>query len=130
MMGARIMSIGKRISLVVIASIATVSAWAHGDPVAKRGGTLQQVDDLAFELVVRDKTIDLYVYDGIDDVASDHMSGVLTIIAGGEKKKAELRPAGINRLRAIAVTAVSGDRVVAFVRLADGKSLAVDFEVP
>jgi hypothetical protein len=41
-----------------------------------------------------------------------------------------LRPAGINRLRAIAVTAVSGDRVVAFVRRADGKSLAVDFEVP
>jgi len=130
MMGARIMSIGKRISLVVFALVATASAWAHGDPVAKRGGILQQVDDLAFELVVMDQEIDLYVYDGIDDVASDHMSGVLTIIAGQDKKKAELRPAGINRLRATAVTAASGNRVVAFVRLADGKRLAVEFAVP
>lgn len=124
------MSLGKRISLVVIALMAAASVWAHGDLVAKRGGILQQVDDLAFELVVWDEKIDLYVYDGIDEVASDHMSGILTIVAGGEKKKAELKPAGINRLRAAAVTAVSGDRVVAFVRLADGKSLAVDFEVP
>ena len=124
------MSMPKRFLHSFVALVVTTNVWAHGEPVAKRGGILQQVDDLAFELVVRDDKIDLYVYDGPEEVSSENMSGVLTIISGAERSRADLKPTGINRLRATDVTAASGSRVVAIVRLGDGKSLAVEFAVP
>jgi len=117
--------------LFCCAALAVATAtWAHGEPVAKRGGVLQQVDELAFELVVRDDKIDLFVYDGADEVPSEGMAGVLTIIDEAGRIKATLQPTGINRLRATDVTAKSGSRVVAILKLADGKSLAVEFSVP
>lgn len=124
------MSITNPLLLSFVALVLTTTVWAHGEPVAKRGGILQQVDDLAFELVVRDDKIDLYIYDGPKEVASEKMSGMLTIISGAERTRADLVPTGINRLRASGVTAASGSRVVAIVRLGDGKSLAVEFAVP
>ena len=120
----------RKLALFVVGLFAASAIWAHGEPIAKRGGILMQVEELAFELVVRDDKIDLFVYDGPEDVSSDGMSGFLTIIDGADRVKAELQPTGINRLRATGVTAASGGRVVAIVRLDDGKSLAVEFAVP
>ena len=124
------MSNVQRLLTILAGLLVATSVFAHGEPIAKRGGILQQVDDLAFELVVRADKIDLFVYDGPEDVSSEGMSGVLTIISGDDKTKASMQPTGINRLRATDVTAASGSRVVAIITLADGKSLAVQFAVP
>ena len=119
--------------LIVVASVVLFSAtlaWAHGDPVAKRGGILQAIDELDFELVVKADKIDLYVSDDEEPVTSEQMSGTLTIMSDSGKSKALLEPAGINRLRASGVTAESGGRVIAIVIMPDGKSLAVQFAIP
>lgn len=104
--------------------------WAHGDPVPQRGGILEAIGVLDFELVVKADKIDLYVSDDEEPVPSEQMSGALTIVSGADKSKAVLEPAGINRLRATGVTAESGNRVVALVTMPDGKSLAVQFAIP
>jgi len=119
--------------LVVLATIALFGAsavWAHGDPVPQRGGILQAIDELDFELVVKDDKIDLYVSDDEEPVPSEKMSGTLTIMSDAGKSKAVFEPAGINRLRAKDVTAASGSRVIALVTMPDGKSLAVQFAIP
>lgn len=104
-------------------------AWGHGDPVAKRGGILQVIDELDFELVVKGDKIDLYTFDDNEPVPSEEMSGTLTIMSDSAKSKVALEPAGINRLRASGVTAASGSRVIAIVTMPDGKSLAVQFSI-
>ena len=119
--------------LLLLASFALFGvsmAWGHGDPVAQRGGILQVIDELDFELVVKDDTIDLYTSDDNHPVPSEKMSGTLTIMSDAEKSKVTLEPAGINRLRAKATTAASGSRVIAIVTMPDGKSLAVQFAIP
>ena len=119
--------------LLFLASFALFAmnmAWGHGDPVAKRGGILQVIDELDFELVVKDDAIDLYTFDDEEPVPSEQMSGTLTIVSGSDKSKVTLEPAGINRLRAKDVTASSGSRVIAIVKMPNGKSLAIQFAIP
>jgi hypothetical protein len=116
-----------------VATVALLSAgavWAHGDPIPQRGGILQVLDELDFELVVKADKIDLYTSDDNEPVPSEQMSGTLTIMGDSGKSKVTLEPAGINRLRATNVTAESGSRVIAIVAMPDGKSLAVTFAIP
>lgn len=106
------------------------TVFAHGDPVPQRGGILQVLDELDFELVVKADKIDLYTSDDNEPVPSEQMSGTLTIRDDSGSTKVTLEPAGINRLRAPDITAASGSRVVAIVTMPDGKSLAVTFAIP
>ena len=118
---------------VVLASVALLSAglaWAHGEPVAKRGGILAVMDEFDFELVVKADKIDLFTFDENEPVPSEKMSGSLTIINDTDKSKVDLVAAGINRLRATGVTAASGSCVIAIVSMPDGRSLAVQFAIP
>ncbi len=119
--------------LFIVAAFALTSAsavWAHGDPVPQRGGILQVLGELDFELVVKASKIDLYVSNDNEPVPSELMSGTLTITSDSGKSKVTLESAGINRLRATEVTATSGSRVIAIVKMPDGKSLAVTFAIP
>lgn len=118
------------IVLVAFVLLGASPAWAHGDPVPMRGGILQAIDELDFELVVKDDKIDLYVSDDLEPVPSEQMSGTLTIMSDSDKLKVTLQPAGINRLRASDAKAASGSRVIAIVTMPDGKSLAVQFAIP
>jgi hypothetical protein len=120
----------RRIVVAAIALFVASVTWAHGEAVAKRGGILQVVGELDFELVVKADKIDLYTLDDEHPVPSEQMKAVLTIVSGSDQTKVTLEPAGINRLRVTDVTAVSGSRVVAIVTMPDGKSLAVQFAIP
>jgi hypothetical protein len=121
----------KKLAFLTIVAVFGVSlAWAHGDAVAKRGGILQVIDELDFELVVKADKIDLYTFDDEEPVPSEQMSGTLTIMSDAGTSKAKLAAAGINRLRATDVTAESGSRVIAIVTMPNGKSLAVQFAIP
>jgi hypothetical protein len=121
----------KELFLVSIVAVLGASlALAHGDAVAQRGGILQVMGELDFELVVKADKIDLYTSDDEQPVPSEQMSGMLTIMSDAGSSKVELVAAGINRLRATDATAESGSRVVAIVTMPDGKSLAVQFAIP
>ncbi len=121
----------KNLFLVSIVAVFGASlAWAHGDAVAQRGGVLQVIGELDFELVVKADKIDLYTSDDEQPVPSEQMSGTLTIMGDAGSSKVELAAAGINRLRATDVTAESGSRVIAIVTMPNGKSLAVQFAIP
>ena len=120
----------KRPAVAAVALFGVSLAFAHGEHVAQRGGILKVVEELDFELVVKADRIELYTLDDRVPVPSEQMSGTLTIVRSADKTKVALAPAGINRLRASDVTAASGSRVIAIVKLPDGKSLAVEFAVP
>lgn len=125
------MAVFKKLALFILVAVFGASlAWAHGEAVAKRGGILQVIGELDFELVVKADKLDLYTFDDEEPVPSEQMSGTLTITSDAESSKVELAAAGINRLRATDVTATSGSRVIAIVTMPDGKSLAVQFSIP
>jgi hypothetical protein len=120
-----------RVALVLVLAFGVAEqAIPHGDPVPQRGGVLQSIDEMDFELVIKSEKIDLYVSDDGAELSSENMSGTLTIVTESGKEKVDLKPAGINRLRASNVTAASGSRVIAIVKLADGKSMAIQFAIP
>jgi hypothetical protein len=123
-------NIYKMVLVLALAFGVAEQALPHGDPVPQRGGILQSIDEMDFELVVKSETIDLYVMDDGAELPSENMSGTLTIVTESGKEKVELKPAGINRLRASNVTAAGGSRVIAIVKLPDGKSMAIQFAIP
>ena len=117
-------------AVLVLALGGTTLALAHGEAVPQRGGILEVVGELDFELVVKADKIDLYVMNDGEEQSTESMSAVATIMDGDEKVKVDMVPAGINRLRASGVTATSGSRVVTIVMMPDGKPIAVQFAVP
>ena len=124
-----IQNIGKLMLIVLLASGVDV-AMAHGDAVPQHGGILQLVDDLEFELVAGTDTADLYIEDHDEPMPVENVTGQLTILNGTEKTKADLIPAGDNRLQASKVTIAAGARVIAIVKLPTGQSVAVRFQMP
>lgn len=102
-------------------AMSQLPALAHGAPVPSHGGQILAVGETWLELVVRGNTLELYVQDDGDDVASAALSGKLTILNGGSKSESALKPAGGNKLEATAAVA-SGAKVLALLVLADKKT--------
>ncbi len=105
-------------------------AHAHGGIVAKHGGIAKEADDIGYELVVKSDGIELYMEDHGEPLASAGFSGKVTVLAGGAKSEAALKPAGANKLVATGVKVGSGAKVVASLTAADGATRAVRFAVP
>jgi hypothetical protein len=97
--------------LVAVAPLAFNAAHAHGSTKPQHGGVVQLVGETSVELVTRDEGAEVYViYDG-EDVASDGMSGKLSVDNAGTKSEAALQPAGGNKLEAKGVKVPSGSKV-------------------
>lgn len=99
-------------TLLVMATTAPV--WAHGGGAAKHGGIVQTEHDLSFELVATDGGAALYVEDHGQPVASEGLSGKLTVLSAEGSQEAALVP-GAGRLEATGVTLTPGAKVVATV---------------
>jgi hypothetical protein len=96
---------------VTLAPLAFNAAHAHGSTKPQHGGVVQLVGETSVELVTRDDAAEVYViYDG-EDVASDGMSGKLSVDNAGAKSEAALQPAGGNKLEAKGVKTPSGSKV-------------------
>jgi len=121
----------KRFPMVLGAALAalSLSAWAHGDAKPTHGGTVQVASDVAYELVPQPNGAAIYVVDHDKPADAVAMSGKLTVLTGGQKAEAELRPAGGNKLEASNVRVGSGSKVVASIKGADGKTTNVRFSV-
>ena len=97
--------------VIALAPLAFNAAYAHGSTKPQHGGVVQLVGETSVELVTSDAGAEVYViYDG-EDVASEGMSGKLSVDNGGAKSEAALQPAGGNKLEAKGVKVPSGSKV-------------------
>ncbi|HSV81657.1 MAG TPA: hypothetical protein VLK85_20880 [Ramlibacter sp.] len=117
-------------SLLIAASAALVStAFAHSDAKARHGGIVQFASDLSFELVGQADGAILYVEDHGKPLATQGMTGKLTVLNGANKSEAELKPAGDNKLEAKGVQLGAGAKAVAVLTTASRKAVTVRFTV-
>lgn len=108
-----------------IAAASTAHSHTGGGP--KHGGVVSTANDLAFELVASGDGATLYVEDHGKPKSTAGMSGKLTVLNGTEKKEAELRPAGENRLEAKGVTLTKGTKSVVTLSGTASKAFTVRF---
>ena len=117
-------------ALVLGACALTLSvASAHTGPKPKHGGIVQGASELSFELVPQPEGATLYVEDHGKPLATQGMSGKLTVLNGAEKTEAELKPVGDNRLEARGVKLAAGAKAVAALSTPAKKAITVRFAV-
>ncbi|HYF58561.1 MAG TPA: hypothetical protein VEA81_06355 [Burkholderiaceae bacterium] len=116
-------------ALLVVLPVASPAHEQHGRPM--HGGVLAEAGTFQGELVNGPKGPVLYVTDHGAPVATAGASAKLTVLAGGARSDLQLVPAGANRLAPAQGEAplARGARAVASVKLADGRSGALRFEL-
>ncbi len=117
------------VSLAALVSLSAGTALAHGGAKAMHGGIVQVANDLSFELVVDADGATIYLMDHGKPLASKGISGKLTVLQGAQKAEAEIKEAGDNKLRATGVKLGKGDKLVAVINAAAGKSTTVRFTI-
>lgn len=110
------------------AVIASPGALAHDDPKARHGGIVQVVNDVSYELVARNGSVEIHVTDHGKPVATAGMTGKLTIMVGAQTSNAELVATG-DRLEAKGITLAKGAKVVAVLATAKKSAVTVRFTV-
>jgi hypothetical protein len=117
-------------ALVLGASLGAASgAMAHGGDKPKHGGLVQTASELSFELVPQAEGAVVYVEDHGKPLATQGMSGKLTVLNGSQKSEAELKPAGDNKLEAKGVKLGAGAKAVAALTTPSKKAITVRFTV-
>lgn len=125
----------KPYTLLIAASLfATTAAWAqvkhdHAEP--KRGGVAEEAGAHHLELVVKDRTITLFVDDhGGKAVDVSKMKARASILSGKDKGTLDLAPAGAGMLKGESAFAVAASaKLVVSITLAGGKVEQVRFQL-
>jgi hypothetical protein len=100
---------------------------AHGTGQALHGGVVRAANDIQFEMVSEADGATIYLVDHDKPMASAGISGKLTVLQGGQKSEAELKPAGDNKLKASGVSLGKGAKVVAVLHNVAGKTVTLRF---
>lgn len=110
---------------------ATGPVRAHADHgKSEHGGVVAEAGAFQGELVAGAAGLVLHLSDHGAPVSAEGATAKLTVLASGQKSEIALAPAGGNRLAGPAGTRLpAGAKVVAAVRLADGRSGALRFEL-
>jgi hypothetical protein len=114
--------------IIGVAALGFNAALAHDGAKPKRGGMVQTVSDLTFELVPQPDGAHLYVDDHGKPLSPAGMSGKLTVLNGSEKSEAALMVAG-DKLEAKGVKLVKGVKIVAAVTTASKKTVTARFAI-
>jgi hypothetical protein len=88
---------------------------------------VQVANDLSFELVVDADGATIYLTDHGKPLATKGITGKLTVLQGTQRVEAEIKGAGDNKLRATGVKLGKGDKLVAVINTAAGKTATVRF---
>lgn len=112
----------------IVAVLCSGHAVAHGVPDAKHGGHVTVSSDVSYELTRTDGKVTIYLEDHGRAVNTAAYSGKLTVLKGTDKTEAALTPVAPNGLEASVATS-SGDKLVATLKKADGKTTSVRFVV-
>jgi hypothetical protein len=84
---------------------------AHGSSKPEHGGVVQISGETLLELVVRPDSVDLYVKDDDDEVASAGLTAKLTIVSKGAKTEVPMQAAAGNKFEAKGLKLVGGSKV-------------------
>lgn len=114
---------------VALSALVINTAAAHGSAKPQHGGVVQVASDLSFELVLLADGAVIYLIDHDEPLSSAGISGKLTVLNGGAKTEAEIKPAGDNKLGARGIKIASGAKVVASLNNVDGKAVTVRFAI-
>jgi hypothetical protein len=110
-------------------TVAMSASFGHTGPKPKHGGIVQGASELSFELVAQPEGATLYVEDHGKPLATQGMTGKLTVLNGSEKTESELKPAGDNKLEAKGVKLGAGAKAVAALKTTSNKAVTVRFTV-
>lgn len=88
---------------------------AHGFTQPKHGGIVSLSGETLFELVMKPKTLELYVIDDDDPVVALGMTARLTVNIGGKLQNIMLKPAAGNRFDGPGIKAPSGTKIAVLV---------------
>ncbi|MBL8517582.1 MAG: hypothetical protein SF172_04485 [Burkholderiales bacterium] len=120
-------------AVLATASFATLAAGKHehGDShKPKHGGVVQEVKEIAYELVAKADSLTIYVDDHGKDVDTKGATAKVTLLNGAEKTEATLSPAGGNKLEAKGSFKVEkGTKAVAVVTLAGKPAQSIRFNL-
>lgn len=121
----------KKVFLAALVGFAALSgnAMAHGAAKAQHGGIVQIANDLSFELVPQASGAALYLVDHDKPVDASKLSGKLTVLTGGQKTEADLKPAGADKLEAAGIKVGPGSKVVAAIDGLAKQTMTVRFSV-
>lgn len=110
---------------------APAAGWAHaehGQPAY--GGIVAEAGTFQGELVAKDRTLTLYISIHGEPVAMTGGSAKAVVLNGSAKSELTFTAAGANKLTATAAgPLVAGTKAVVTVKLPDGRSGALRFEV-
>jgi uncharacterized Zn-binding protein involved in type VI secretion len=102
---------------------------AHGVAKPQHGGIVQKANDIDFELVAQADGVTIYIMDHGKPVASQGITGKLTVLQGSSKTEADIKEAGDNTLRVMGVKLGKGDKLVASLINVGGKNMTVRFKI-
>ena len=121
----------KLLTLLVLcaASLTLNTVYAHGTAKPEHGGVVRVVGETVFELLVLADGVELYLSEEGEALASDGMTGKLTITIDGAKSEASLTPAGGNKLVAKGAKIASGAKVAVMVIRQDQSKLGATFSI-
>jgi hypothetical protein len=104
-------------------------AHAHGAK-PKHGGTVQTVNDIAYELVSKDGKAVIYIEDHGKEVPTTGASGKLTILIGKAKSEVALEASGANTLTSTAdVKLGAKSKAIAAITLSGKEAVNVRFSL-
>lgn len=105
---------------VVFFMLSVSQAHAHSSAVPQHGGIVELTGEMAFELVIKDKRVELYVVDDGKPADTSKMVAKLKVRTADGTTDIELKPDGDNRFAADGVEVPTGAKVLAIVTLANG----------
>lgn len=108
--------------------IISPASFSHDDPKPRHGGIVQLVNDVSYELVIRDAGVDIYVTDHGKPMSTAGMTGKLTVMMGTHRSDVDLVAAG-DKLEAKGVKLAKGAKLVAALTLPTKKAVTVRFAI-
>lgn len=108
------------LSLVIALLALPGLALAHSSAAPQHGGIVQLTGEMAFELVIKDERVELYVVDDGKPADSSQMTAKLKVRTAEGTTDIELKPDGDNRFAAEGVKVPGGAKVLAIVTAANG----------
>jgi hypothetical protein len=120
----------KAVAAIVLGGllIASPAGFSHDDPKPRHGGIVQVVNDVSYELVIRDAGVDIHVSDHGKPMSTAGMTGKLTVMVGAQRSDVDLVAAG-DKLEAKGVKLAKGAKLVAALALPNKKAVTVRFAI-
>ncbi len=108
--------------------IASPAGFSHEDPKPRHGGIMQVVNDVSYELVIKDSGVDIHVSDHGKPMSTAGMTGKLTVMVGTQRSDVDLVAAG-DKLEVKGLKLAKGAKLVAALTLPNKKAVTVRFAI-